>query len=35
MKEWAVIEHNDPKEYKRDLKLFKEVIAFVSSKDLG
>jgi hypothetical protein len=34
-KEWAVIKHKDPKEYKKDLKLFKEAIAFVSLKDMG
>ncbi len=35
MKEWAVIKHKDPKEYKKDLKFFKAAIAFVSSKDIG
>jgi hypothetical protein len=35
MKEWAVIEHEEPQEYKKDLKLFKEAIALVSSKDAG
>jgi len=35
MKEWAVIKHQDPKEYKKDLKLFKEAMAFVSAKDIG
>lgn len=35
MKEWAIIKHKDPKEYKKDLKLFKEAMAFVSSKDVG
>ncbi|MGH7452799.1 MAG: MmcQ/YjbR family DNA-binding protein [bacterium] len=34
MKEWAVIKHKDPKEYKKDLKLFKAAMAFVSSKDI-
>jgi hypothetical protein len=35
MKEWAVIKHKAPKEYEKDLKLFKAAIAFVSSKDIG
>jgi hypothetical protein len=35
MKEWAVIKHKEPKEYKKDLKLFKAALAFVSSKDAG
>ncbi len=35
MKEWAVIKHKDPKEYKKDLKLFKAAMAFVSAKDVG
>ncbi len=33
MKEWAVIEHKEPKEYKKNLKLFKAAMAFVSSKE--
>jgi hypothetical protein len=32
MKEWVVINHKDPAEYKKDLELFKEAIVFVSSK---
>lgn len=32
MKEWAVIKHEAPREYKKDLKLFKEALAFVSSQ---
>ncbi len=32
MKEWVVIKHEDPEEYKKDLDLFNESIAFVSSK---
>src|SRR5947209_4272520 len=28
MKEWVVIKHKNPEEYKKDLKLFKEAIAF-------
>lgn len=35
MKEWAVIKHKDPKEYKKDFKLFKTAMAFVSSKEAG
>lgn len=32
MKEWAVIKHDHPEEYQQDEALFKEAIAFVSSK---
>jgi hypothetical protein len=32
MKEWVVIEHSDANAYKKDFDLFKEAIAFVSSK---
>ena len=32
MKEWIVIEHSDPSGYRKDLPLFKEAIAFASSK---
>ena len=32
MKEWVVIEHIDPNAYRKDIELFKEAIAFVSSK---
>jgi hypothetical protein len=35
MKEWAVIKHKDPKEYKKAFKLFKAAMAFVSSKGIG
>ncbi len=35
MKEWAVIKHEAPAEYKKELKLFKAALAFVSSKDAG
>lgn len=35
MKEWVVIKHKDPKEFKKDLRLFKAAMAFVSSKDVG
>lgn len=32
MKEWMVIQHDDPSEYKKYLALFKESLAFVSKK---
>lgn len=32
MKEWAVIQHEHPEEYRQDAALFKESIAFVSSQ---
>jgi hypothetical protein len=32
MKEWAIIKHEHPEEYMQDEALFKEAIAFVSSK---
>ncbi len=32
MKEWLVVEHDDPQAYKQDLELFKEAIGFVSSQ---
>ncbi len=32
MKEWAVIKHEEPEEYQKDLELFKEAIAFTGSK---
>lgn len=31
MKEWVLIKHDDPEEYKKDLELFKESIAFVAT----
>ncbi len=31
MKEWIVIKHADPEEYKKDLDLFKEALTFASS----
>ena len=34
MKEWIVIKHYNPEEYKQEEALFKEAIAFVSSKAL-
>lgn len=35
MKEWAVIKRKDPKDYKRDFKLFKEALAFAALKGGG
>lgn len=32
MKEWVVLKHEDPEEYKGDIEIFKESIAFVSSQ---
>jgi hypothetical protein len=32
MQEWVVIEHTNPEDYKRDIELFKEAVAFVSEK---
>jgi hypothetical protein len=32
MKEWIVLQHEEAEDYKKDLALFQESIAFVSSK---
>jgi hypothetical protein len=32
MKEWIVIEHSKPADYKKDLGLFKEAKAFVEAE---
>lgn len=32
MKEWVIIKHADPEEYRKDLELFKESIVFVASQ---
>ena len=33
MKEWVIIAHQNPEEYKKDLSLLKESAAFVSAKN--
>ncbi len=33
MKEWIVIEHSKPADYKKDLALFKEAKAFVETEN--